>query len=536
MQRVRGWLKWAVVGVAIAVIGGVVFAGLKLVRGRSQSTSDLTQVVQVTRGSLTASVSPTGQVSAKKRAQLVFDVSRIPVTEVLVIAGQKVRQGDVLVRIDPSSLERAIQQAEADLLSAEEALEKAKNPYTALDLQKAELDVAQAEVALAQAKQQTVEKSLAQAQFDLESARLNLPITQSGSSVGKTPRDLEYTVAWHERNVRNLQAQLQQGKVDQTKVDEEAQTLAKVTAQLEAAQATARTAVTAAQEKVTQAEEALADLKAGSSSVAVAQVKNKVSQAEYNLAKAKDSLATVAAGADAKAVQLAQARYESAQAALEEAQAALESATMVAPFDGTVTAVGVEVGDLVSSGTNVVTLADLTNLEVVATVDETEISQVKVGQAASITFDAVTGARFTGKVVEVPLVGQLVQNVVSYDVVLSLEGADGESLLPGMTANVTIIVGQKQNVLLLPALAIAQGDSGNVVTLQDTGETTPVEVGLSNGTYVEIVRGLNEGDQVVVAYSASTTQDSRFPGAGMAVMIEVGRGGGPPQLDSRPGQ
>jgi len=242
----------------------------------------------------------------------------------------------------------------------------------------------------------------------------------------------------------------------------------------------------------------------------LAEWNNKVALAEYNLAKAKDTLAKVEAGADARTVQLAQARYDAATASLEEAQATLESATMVAPFDGTVTSVGVAVGDLVSSGTKVVSLADLSKLQVVATVDETEISQVKVGQSATITFDAVSGAKFTGKVVEVPLVGQLVQNVVSYDVVLSLEGSGGESLLPGMTANVTIVTGQRQNVLLLPALAIAQDDSGDVVRLEGSGETVPVQVGLSNGTYVEVVRGLNEGDQVQIAYSASSSDGQMF--------------------------
>ncbi len=536
MQGKTDWLKWAL---AIVVIAALVVAGSRLVRGQSQSASSaLTQVVQVTRGNMTASVSPTGQVAAQQQVQLSFDVSRLPVTEVLVAAGQEVEKGDVLVKIDASSLERAVEQAEANLLSAEEALEKARNPYTALERQKAELDVAQAQVALALAKQDSLEDLIAQAEFDLESARLNLLITKSGTSVGKTVRDLLYTVAWHERNLRNLQEENRQGKVGQDELAEAEQELARVTAQLRSAEATARTARSAAEEKVSEAEKSLADLKVGSSSLAVAEVNNKVAQVEYNLARATETLAEMIAGADARSVQLAQARYESARATLEDAQGRLESATMVAPFSGTVTAVGVKAGDLVSSGTNVVTLADLTKLEVVATVDETEISQVKVGQTASITFDAVSGARFTGRVVQVPLVGQLVQNVVSYDVVLSMEGTGGGALLPGMTANVTIIVGQKQNVLLLPVLAIAREDTGDVVTLEDTGETTPVEVGLSNGTYVEIVRGLNEGDRVVVAYSASSTENSMFPGGmmGVQVMVEPQGGGGAPRQGGAAGR
>jgi RND family efflux transporter MFP subunit len=468
-------------------------------------------------------------VASQQQVELTFDVSRLPVTEVLVVSGQEVKKGDVLVKIDPSSLERAVEQAEASLLSAEEALEKAKEPYTALELQKARLDVALAEVALAQVSQDDPDELIKQAESNLEIARLNLTLTRSGTGVGKTVRDLRYTVAWHQRNVANLQQQFNQGLVGAEQVTEAGQTLTSMQAQLLAAEGTARDTVEGAEKQVSEAEDILADLRAGSKSVALAEWNNRVAQAEYNLAKAKDTLATMEAGADAKAVQLAQARYDAAKASLEQAEETLESAAMVAPFDGTVTSVGVEVGDLVSSGTRVVTLSDLNKLEVVATVDETEISQVKVGQNASITFDALSGVKFTGKVVEVPLVGQLVQNVVSYDVVLSLEGTGGESLLPGMTANVTIVVGQRQNVLLLPALAIAQDDSGDVVTLEGSEGTVPVQVGLSNGTYVEVVRGLNEGDRVVVAYSSTSSDSLRFPGAGMGVMVQVGGGGQPPQ-------
>ena len=183
---------------------------------------------------------------------------------------------------------------------------------------------------------------------------------------------------------------------------------------------------------------------------------------------------------------------------------------MVAPFDGTVISVGAEVGDLVSSNIDVVTLADLTGLEVLAIVDETEISQVEVGQEVEITFDAFPGRRFRGKVLEVPLEGTLVQNVVTYEVPVSLEGAEGVAIKAGMTANLSIVVGRRENVLLLPALAVLEAEEGRVVMVQDAsqagGVAAPVEVGLSDGTYVEIVRGLNEGDQVLVEYQSGEQQ------------------------------
>jgi HlyD family secretion protein len=455
--------------------------------------------------------------------ELTFDVNRLPVTEVLVVSGQEVKKGDVLVKIDPSSLERAVEQAEVNVLSAEEALEKAKEPYTALELQKARLDVASAEVALARVKEETVDDVIRGAEQTLADARAQLAALESDT----TSTDQIERLQW-QANV----AEVEHGKLLEGPITTEEGRDREVLAYnrmmdardaLETAEARAALNLLNAQDKVREAEQNLAALKAGGSELAAAAVQNMVAQAEYNLARAQDTLSTMNAGADPKTVQMAQASYDSARASLEEARATLESATMVAPFDGTVTSVGVAVGDLVSSGTRVVTLADLGKLEVVATVDETEISQVKVGQNATITFDALSGAKFTGKVVEVPLVGQLVQNVVSYDVVLSLEGAGGESLLPGMTANVTIVTGQRQNVLLLPALAIAQDDSGDVVTLEGSEGTVPVQVGLSNGTYVEVVRGLNEGDKVVIAYSASSSdQQLFFRGEGMGTTIMGG--------------
>jgi len=513
----RNWKNYAIAATLIvAAVAG--FLAWRARGSTTQASSSYTQEVTVTRGNLVASISPTGEVSPEQRVELSLDVTKLPLIELNVTAGQQVQKGTVLARIDPSSLERAVEQAKADLLSAEESLDKAKNPYSELDRQKAELDVAQAEAALEEVRLATVDKAVREAEFNLQSAQLNLTTTQLSSTVGKTVRDLEYSVAWHERKLRGLQAQRQEGKVEQAAVDEEAQTLAELQTKLEAAQATARSTLAAAEDKVAEAEEALAQLKAGPNALGVLQVRNRVAQAEYNLAKARDSLATILAGPDAKTVQLAQARYDAAQATLDKAQATLDAATIVAPFDGTVVVVGAEVGDLISSNVSVVTLADLSGLQVLASVDETDISQVKVGQDAQITFDAFTGRTFRGKVLEVPLEGRLSQNVVSYEVRVSLEGAQEVALLPGMTANVKIVTGQRQNVLLIPMLAVQQGDDGDVVLVQDSAQgtavTTRVEVGLNDGTYVEVARGLNEGDVVVVEYQATTQQQGGFAGMG----------------------
>ena len=161
-------------------------------------------------------------------------------------------------------------------------------------------------------------------------------------------------------------------------------------------------------------------------------------------------------------------------------------------------------------------MADLSNLRVRAIVDETDISNVEIGQDATITFDAFAGYRFRGQVLEVPLQGQMNQNILTYEVPVSLEGAEGVAIKPGMTANLSIVVGRRENVLLVPAMAVQQGDEGNVVRVQDSPQgpavETLVELGLSDGMHVEVRRGLNEGDAVVVEYQ--TPQEAQAgPGA-----------------------
>ena len=100
---------------------------------------------------------------------------------------------------------------------------------------------------------------------------------------------------------------------------------------------------------------------------------------------------------------------------------------------------------------------------------------------------------------------------------MSLEGLQDAALRPGMTANVSIIVGRRDDALLVPAMAVQQGEEGYVVMVRDALSAAtswvPVGVGLSDGTNVEILRGLDEGDQVVVTYELAQQQQQQQFGA-----------------------
>jgi HlyD family secretion protein len=150
------------------------------------------------------------------------------------------------------------------------------------------------------------------------------------------------------------------------------------------------------------------------------------------------------------------------------------------------------------------------------------------GQPAQITFDALPGQTLRGQVGEVPLQGSLQGGVMVYEVPVSVEGAQKLPLLPGMTANVQIQTGQAENALLIPSMALQKVNGMYQVQVADSvnpaaePQSVPVEVGLSDGTYTQITRGLNEGDQVVVEMTSSS--NNNFRGFGGGFMMEIGGG------------
>ncbi|OGO05962.1 MAG: hypothetical protein A2Y73_07785 [Chloroflexi bacterium RBG_13_56_8] len=544
MQRPKRSLKWWLILVGVVVVAGVGVGIWRFRQGSSQA-EDLSQIFTVERGDLTAVVASTGEVYAPRQVELSFDVNKLPLIELAVSAGQQVKAGDVMARIDPTELERAVTQAEADLTVAQDSLDKAQNPYTELDLTGAKLAVSQAEVSVEDAKQaleEVTNPDIEEAQVALRDTATTLRSAQAQQTQVESDspakiRTLEYEANWYQNNYWEAQVKFNEGKIDQQKLDWEYSNMLAAQEKLAAARAQAENDLASAKNQVAKAwdayQEAQAELEkrqAGPDPTELAKAQNQVDQAEYNLAKAQADLDKIEAGPDPHDIEVVQAKVVSAQASLEDAQAALKAATMTAPFDGTITSVGAKVGDLVSSSTIVVTLADLANLQVRATVDETDISPVEIGQNVSITFDALPGLRFQGQVLEVPLQGTLNQSVLTYEVPASLEGAGKESLKPGMTANLSIVVGEREDVLLVPILAVQEGEEGNIVTLQDSPQGTTfqtrVEVGLNDGIYVEVKQGLNEGDRVVVEYQ-STEQEQFGFGGGSSIMIGSERRMGP---------
>lgn len=253
--------------------------------------------------------------------------------------------------------------------------------------------------------------------------------------------------------------------------------------------------------------------------------------------------------------QKAKSAFDSSKASLAKAERNLSYATITSPIDGVVISRDVEEGQTVASGFETPTLftiaADLTQMQVVADVDEADIGDVEEGQRVSFTVDAYPNDVFEGKVTQIRLGATSSSSsttstttVVTYEVVISAHNPDLK-LKPRLTANITIYTLDKQGVLSVPAKALrftpavplvgsnavvkdCEGEHKVWTREGDTFTAHPVSIGISNGIVTEITGGINEGTQIVSDAVIST-------GAETAVAEGQGEGERSPFMPGPPG-
>ena len=216
---------------------------------------------------------------------------------------------------------------------------------------------------------------------------------------------------------------------------------------------------------------------------------------------------------------------------VQRAQTNLGYATITSPIDGTVISKSVEEGQTVAASFNtpeLFTIAkDLTNMQVVANVDEADIGNVKEGDRVTFTVDAYPDDTFEGTVKQVRLEATTTNNVVTYEVVISAPNADLK-LKPGLTANVTIYTQERSGVLAVANKALrftptketvgkdmkivdCKGKNkvwtlnGNTLTAQ------PVTIGQSDGINTEITKGLKQGDKIVTEIVVKVPEEEDAP-------------------------
>ncbi len=238
-----------------------------------------------------------------------------------------------------------------------------------------------------------------------------------------------------------------------------------------------------------------------------------IAAAEASIKEKQASLVKLQAPPDTYDIQSSQLSLRERQAALSDAQAKLADYTVKASFDGVVTGVTVKTADSVSSAT---ILATILTQQKIATIslNEVDVAKVKVGQKVTLTFDAVEGLSLTGAVAEIDALGTVSQGVVSYNVKISFDSQD-DRIKSGMSVSATIINTVKQNVLLVPSVAIKSGNGSSYVQVLVNGqpENRSIEVGLNDDTNTEITGGeLVAGEAVITQTIAATTNTTASTG------------------------
>jgi HlyD family secretion protein len=545
--RTQAWLKQSrarlLAGKKKLLIGGgimlsVVLAGIYF--GGSDSGTAQYLTARVERGNLRNTVTATGALQAVTTVQVGSQASGT-ISALYVDFNSVVKKGQVVAQLDPAQAKAQVDQARANV--------------------------------------QQARASLAQAQAAVVNSRAGISDAQArGQAARSTVQNNQAGVSAAEANVVVLKAQ----QDDALSLLKQQESLLKAGVIAQRDYDVAMTAYKTAEARYNQAVAQLNQSKLSEQSSASAGIAQSKAAVEQSQAQLQQSQAQV---------QQTAAQVQQAQAALSLAEVNLSHTTITSPIDGVVVSRDVNVGQTVAASLSAPTLFtianDLTQMQVIANIDQADIGLVEQAKSVKFSVDAFPGKEFDGKIQEMRLNPTNVQNVVTYNVVINVDNPE-QKLKPGMTANLTITIDERNNVLKVPNSALRfrpqnannnsgtgnaggqggqgqgrrrqQGDNaaganggGNdsnfapasapvlagqtriVWVLGQDGkpQSRRIKIGLSDGASTEVVAGnLNEGDMVITGQTVSgsststSTQQNRPPGFGNTPRGVGGAGGG----------
>ncbi len=510
------------------VISGLVIPLFGCSSSSSQATTQGNQTATVQRGNLSVDISAAGNLALSRTQDLAFEIAGY-VNAVLVTAGDSVKEGQVLATLDTSAWEDQISTLEDQLTSAQrqlttkqravttaqQTLATKKNavPTAERGLLQAQVSVKNAEIALEQAEgtYKWPDIEVAQANVDVAKAHLQYALDSRDAASGDT------TAVW-DRAVAKAQAELNTAQT----------TLNALISDVDPDQVVIKKMqLTIAQGQLTDSQQAI----------------NDANTAVVNAQVALDD-ANTAVGDAQRSVAEAQKKLD---------DASKKSPKIVAPFDGFVTTVNVKGGDEIYVGTVALQIADPNKFQAVILVSEMDILNIKLGGQASVQVTAAQGVSLSANVTQIAPTATIQSGVVNYQVTVEVQPVPTQSqtrgnattdntttqrqssgtfsprqggassgqtagsttqdfqLRQGLTATVSIIIAQSNNVLLIPNAAIkTQGRQIYVQVLTPTGTTEDrtIQTGISNYQYTEVSGGLSEGEQVVVPKGTATTTTS----------------------------
>jgi RND family efflux transporter MFP subunit len=500
--------KWVLALIAVVLIGG----GYWFFVRKSSSTY---QFITVTQGSITETVSATGNTTPTQSVSLGFQNSGT-VARVYYNLGDQVSAGTVIAELTTASLSAALQEAQATV-----AVQQAQLANLQAGAQPASIAASEAALATATQNLTNLYASISDASADSFAKANDAVRTQLsqlftngetssakltyGSSNFQAASDAETErvaatialTAWQDDLAGQSQAPAMLTALsgrEVTYLATIAQLLTSVSTTLD--NAPGLSAATLASYK--------ANLSAAISEVNTATknlntISQNIASQQASVAQAQAQLALTEAGSTPQAIAAQQAQVAQAQAGVASAEANLQNARIVAPIGGVLTQLDAKVGQQASPGTPLVSIIGNNGFEVDTGVSDTDVGKLAVGDPVTMTLDAFQNETFTGSVFYIAPAETNTQGVISYLVKISFDKPDTR-LKSGLTANVTIQAKQDTNVLILPQYAILQNNNGTFVQTiaGKIATTSPVTLGIQdqNGN-VEVLSGVTLGEQVI---------------------------------------
>ena len=469
-RRPRWWFVLAAVVCIVAILVSVV-----MIRSRAGAVTYTT--TPVTTGSLAQTVTASGTLNPQNTINVGTQVSGT-ISEIDADFNAHVKKGQVLAKLDPTTFQASVDQAQATLQQAE--AQAAATAATASGGPSA--------VAEAQAQAQSAAASAQAAQANANAAKAAIATAQTGVT-----KD-EAALALAQQTVNRDQQLLAQGYIAQAQMDSDRSNLVSAQSTLASAQAAVQ--------------QAQAQAAASNAQIAQANATQQAQQAATGVssATAQNQAATHAAS---------EAQIEIDKAQLVNAQQNLAHTIITSPVDGTVIARDVSIGQTVAASLQTPTLfaiaQDLTKMELDLAVGEPDIGRVQAGDPVSFTVLAYPNRTFTGTVEQVRKNPTTVSNVVTYDTVVIVNNKDG-ALMPGMTANATIQVAHVDNATIVPLAAFGYNPPSGALKggRRRGGANGTAQSGAKNGV---AQGGAKSGAAQAAAKSGATTSAARGGGS-----------------------
>lgn len=475
-------MPWRTIG-AIALIvvgvGAVVFALFGPALGQSNTTQYITG--QATTTNVVNEAVADGTLAAARTYGLSFgaDPGIVDATtgsssaagsgtwlvkDVTAQVGQQVKQGDVLATADTTDLQRSLSLAQANLAAAQAKYDADTGGPTSNDQTSAQLSVDQA-----------------QQQLDAAIKSRDTTISENAIKLSQA-----------EQSVADAKQQLKDDKDDG-----------------------APSSVKNADKDAIQSAQDNLDLVKVQVEASNTQARQQVDSAQLSLQSAQNNAELQTAPATEQTIASDKASLLQAQQTVDDAQKQVDGSAITAPEDGTIVAVNVVPGTTAPSGDAIQLMT--TNLQVTADFSELDIPSLAPGQKATVTISATTD-EVTGTVTTIEPVASSsgTSSVVSYSVTVALDSAPAKSL-PGMSAQVAIVIAEADNVVAVPTIALVGGNgsySVRILNADGSVTTRPVQVGLVTSSLAEIQSGVSAGEAVVTGTASSLNSTTTNGGLG----------------------